>query len=67
MESVRTRLKFLEKDAAAMIYSLASALTYLHSMNIVHRDVKLDNILVNIQPWFFLIRKLEKLNLKKLF
>jgi serine/threonine protein kinase/WD40 repeat protein len=34
------------KDIAAIVYDLASALEYLHSQGMVHRDLRPDNVLV---------------------
>jgi len=38
--------KFSEPEAKRMTQDLASALTYLHSLSIVHRDVKPENLFV---------------------
>jgi len=37
---------FSEREIRLMTKNLASALAYIHGMNIVHRDVKMENLLV---------------------
>lgn len=40
--------RFSEQQSRIMLKHLASALAYLHSMSIVHRDVKPENLLVEL-------------------
>ena len=42
-----TKSVFSEKEARPLIKQLCGAVNYLHERNIVHRDVKLHNILLN--------------------
>lgn len=46
-DTITVAQKFSEEQAALMITHLASALTYLHNLDIVHRDVKPENLLVS--------------------
>jgi len=41
---------FAEDDAKRIMHQVASALTYCHRRNIIHRDIKPDNILF-CSPW----------------
>ena len=40
---------FTEKDAATIVYQILHALNYLHQQNVIHRDLKLDNIMVDLE------------------
>ena len=44
----KQRLSFTERDAASMIYQILLAVSYFHSINLVHRDLKLENIMVDV-------------------
>jgi serine/threonine protein kinase len=47
LEAVSYEGKFSEEKSAKCIRSLLEALNYLHDKNLMHRDVKLENILVS--------------------
>jgi len=45
-DSIVSRGKYSEKDAARIVQQVASACSYLHSIGIVHRDLKPENLLL---------------------
>jgi calcium/calmodulin-dependent protein kinase I len=48
-DEIVKRKHFTEKDASFIMYQLFSALDYLHKRQIVHRDLKLENLLLKRQ------------------
>jgi serine/threonine protein kinase len=48
-DRIKRQGRLTEPEAAAVISTLADALSYVHSMNIVHRDVKMENVLLRSQ------------------
>jgi serine/threonine protein kinase len=48
-DEIVKRKHFTEKDASYIMYQLFSALDYLHKRQIVHRDLKLENLLLKKQ------------------
>ena len=47
LERVVENGNFSESDARSVIYQVLKGMEYLHSKNIVHRDLKLENILLS--------------------
>ena len=45
---VKKRTKLPEKTAKFIFKQLILALKYMHNHNIIHRDIKLDNILIDL-------------------
>lgn len=42
----KARFSFTERDAANLIYQVMLAISYMHESNTVHRDLKLENLMV---------------------
>lgn len=44
---ITERRKISEEKAAFILQQICSTINYLHSIHICHRDIKLDNIMIN--------------------
>lgn len=51
--------KFSEKAAAKVMMQVFSALAYMHSNNIVHRDLKLENVLIEEHEGQMLVKLID--------
>ena len=45
----RRKVVITEKHCADIIYQILLAINYIHQSNIVHRDLKLENIMVDVE------------------
>ena len=50
----KSKKKFTEKEANFLVTNLILALEYIHKNNIIHCDIKPENILANKQGYFYL-------------
>jgi len=62
-----SRGMFTERDAAVIFQQILMALNYMHSRNIVHRDVKLENVLMQTKNKDDLAIKLTDFGFAKIF
>ena len=44
-----TQTSLSEQDAAKIVYQILTALNFLHKQNVIHRDLKLENIMVDLE------------------
>jgi len=44
---IKGEKKFPERIAARYLFQLASAIGYMHARNVIHRDLKLENVLID--------------------
>ena len=49
MDYIITKTRLTEMESLKLFQQLISALTYLHNQNIAHRDIKIDNMLLDAQ------------------
>ena len=47
---IKNKWTFTERDIANIIRQILQALNYMHSQGVVHRDLKLENVMVDLQP-----------------
>ena len=48
--SQKNNWKLTNKDFATMTKQVVRALNYMHRENVIHRDLKLENVMVDIEP-----------------
>jgi len=58
---------FSERDAAIIFQQILMALNYLHLKNIVHRDIKLENVLMQTENQKDLTLKITDFGFSKIF
>jgi serine/threonine protein kinase len=47
MDYITTRIKLAEKEGRKFFRQIVSGLAHIHAANVVHRDLKLENILLS--------------------